>query len=197
MYKIAISGKANSGKNTVSNLISSELFNTFGKAEFLAFADPIKKMIEIAYPNLPKEYLYGSSNLRSKIIPGAFKNEVPLSVRQLLIDLGNDFGRMYKKDIWISNFDYHFNKLLLQNHNVIVTDLRFRNEFDHLSKLNFYKIRIIRSSSLVINNESETNQELIKDSEFDCIIDNNCSLDDLSKQVKNICKLITVSVAKS
>lgn len=190
MYKIAISGKANSGKNTLSNLISSKLFNTFGKAELLAFADPIKKMIEIAYPDLPKEYLYGSSDLRSKIIPGAFKHGVPLSVRQLLIDLGNDFGRLYKKDIWISNFDFHFNKLVSQNTNVIVTDLRFRNEFDHLNSLDFYKIRIIRNESLRINDLSETDQELIKNSEFDCIIDNNCSLSDLSEKVENICNAI-------
>lgn len=190
MYKIAISGKANSGKNTLSNLISSKLFNIFGKAELLAFADPIKKMIEIAYPDLPKEYLYGSSDLRSKIIPGAFKDGVPLSVRQLLIDLGNDFGRLYKKDIWISNFDFHFNKLVSQNTNVIVTDLRFRNEFDHLNSLGFYKIRIVRNESLRINDLSETDQELIKNSEFDCIIDNNCSLSDLSEKVENICNAI-------
>lgn len=186
MYKIAVSGKANSGKNTVSNLISSELFNTFGKAECVAFADPIKKMVEIAFPYLPKEYLYGSSDLRWNNIPGAFKNGAPLTVRQLLIDLGNDFGKVYNKDIWIQNLDSYINNYL-SNSNIIVTDLRFRNEFDYLKNNNYCIIRIIRNNLILSTDESEVNQDTIKNSEFDYIIHNNGSLDDLAIRVKDIC----------
>ena len=65
MIKIAISGKANSGKNTLAKLIKQELKQqSINSCKFLAFADPIKKMSLIAFPDIPKKWLYGSSNYR-------------------------------------------------------------------------------------------------------------------------------------
>src|SRR5271170_6405611 len=101
MYKIAITGKANTGKNTVGKLLVKGLsdqtidyVNLSGpvmgaSSKFIAFADPIKKMARLAFPIIPRKWLYGPSKFRSEVIPGAFKNGVPLTVRQLLIDLGN------------------------------------------------------------------------------------------------------------
>lgn len=189
MYKIAITGKANTGKNTISKLLFQEL--KLSSAKYLAFADPIKEMIQIAYPELPKEWLYGSSELRKNIVPGAFKNGVPLTVRQLLIDIGNDFGRAYKPDIWLRNFDDRLNKTLKSKKKVkpqaiIVTDCRFRNEFDHLKSLEFYQIRLLRNEHAKINDISETNQDGIADSEFNYVVHNNGTLESLQEDVKKI-----------
>lgn len=201
MYKIAICGKANSGKNTIAELfcdavrgrISEEGEDvSFGPTwfkgiKFLAFADPIKEMIRTAYPEVPRKWLYGSSKFRSKVIPGAFKNGVPLTVRQLLIDLGNDFGRANKPDIWLRNFDHRLAKALKKNPRiVVVTDTRFRNEFDHLKSLGFYQIRLLRDSHLKIDDISETNQDGIADSEFEAVIHNNGTLEELGEKVKKI-----------
>jgi len=196
MYKIAITGKANTGKNTLGKLLNKELFfkdtgevgsYTGHHAKCIAFADPIKEMIRIAYPEIPRNWLYGSSKNRANIVPGAFKNGVPLTVRQLLIDIGNDFGRAYKPDIWLRNFDRRLEKLMKQQLSiVIVTDCRFRNEFDHLKQLGFVQIRLLRSAYTKINDISETNQDGIADNEFDFVIHNNSSLDDLALEVKKI-----------
>lgn len=198
MYRIAITGKANTGKNTVGKLLNKEIYlmdqqvagkytNKF-KPKLLAFADPIKEMIQIAYPEIPRKWLYGSSKFRSEVIPGAFKNGVPLTVRQLLIDIGNDFGRANKPDIWLRNFDRRLIKAQNDPHTtiIIVPDCRFRNEFDHLKTLGFYQIRLLRKDHTKIDDISETNQDGILDSEFDYVIHNNSTLKDLGLEVKKI-----------
>lgn len=190
MYRIAITGKANSGKNTVGKLLSRALCKT--DSHFIAFADPIKEMARIAFPEIPRKWLYGSSKLRAQVIPDAFKNGSPLTVRQLLIDLGNDFGRKYRTDLWLKNFDIAYEKLLRKNAQfVAVTDVRFRNEFDHLKDRGFFQIRLLRDSHLKIDDESETNQDNIRNEEFNAIIHNNGTMRELKAEVEKILILLT------
>lgn len=196
MYKIAITGKANTGKNTVGKLLNKEIYlkrqQVIGRytgkyrPKLMAFADPIKEMIQIAYPEIPRKWLYGPSKFRNEVIPGAFYKGQPLTVRQLLINLGNDFGRANKPDIWLRNFDHRLNKFLKNPKTpiVIVTDCRFRNEFDHLKELGFYQIRLLRNDYTKIDDISETNQDGIADSEFNYVIHNNGTLKDLENEVK-------------
>lgn len=178
MYKIAISGKANSGKNTLAKMIVKELRATYTgtiSASYLAFADPIKKMAMIMFPTLPKKWFFGPSNFRNEIIPGAFKDDKPLTVRQLLFDLGTQVGRGYQDNIWLYNFD----EVLRKNPaNIVITpDERFRNEFDHLKLKGFFQIRLYRpTDEPIINHISETGQDMIKDSEFDYVVHNDKSL---------------------
>lgn len=202
MYKIAITGKANSGKNTLGKLLSEEINNQCiekflcgSDTYYIAFADPIKKMISLMFPSLPKEYLYGPSSYRNEKIPNAFKDGQPLTVRQLLMDLGTGIGRTYNTKIWLDAFDVAYEQAKAyssaldeeeQHDSIIVTDVRFRNEFDHLKELNFYQIKLLRESHTKINHASEINQDSIKDNEFDYIVYNNGTLDDLKKEVAKI-----------
>lgn len=196
MYKIAITGKANSGKNTLGELVVDCLQQRLlergksgvtGKVKYIAFADPLKKMARLAFPHIPRKWLYGPSKFRAEVIPGAFKEGVPLTVRQLLIDLGNDFGRKYQSDLWIRNLEHRVNKLSKSNTRVIVvTDCRFRNEFDYLKGAGFSQIRLLRDSHTKINDVSETNQDGIMDSEFDWVVNNNGTMNDLIKKATEI-----------
>lgn len=188
MHRIAITGKANTGKNTVGKLLVKAFADRYDPdVKFVAFADPLKKMARIAFPQIPRKWLYGSSKYRNEVIPGAFKNGAPLTVRQLLIDLGNDFGRKYNPLLWIQNLDYAVEKLEKKNPDVIiVTDCRFRNEFDHLKDKGFFQIRILRDSHTKISDVSETNQDGILDSEFDAVINNNGTKIELKNQVDEI-----------
>lgn len=202
MYKIAITGKANSGKNTLGELVVSRLRSRIHKelgrgsvhndAKYIAFADPLKKMAREAFPNIPRKWLYGSSKFRAEVIPGAFKDGVPLTVRQLLIDLGNDFGRKYQPDLWIRNLEHRVKKLSRnpRTKTVVVTDCRFRNEFDFLKAEGFYQIRLLRDTHTKINDVSETNQDGILDSEFDYVVNNNGTLQDLMIEAEKIAGLI-------
>src|ERR1039458_1691119 len=117
MFKIAITGKANSGKNTIGKLLVKGLDtlecaangapNDFHyKKHFIAFADPLKEIARITFPEIPRKWLYGPSKFRAEVIPGAFKEGVPLTVRQLLCDLGNDYGRRYQSDRWVRSEEH-------------------------------------------------------------------------------------------
>jgi len=188
MYKIAITGKANAGKNTAGKLLVKGLREnkiTYGRGHFIAFADPIKEMARLAFPEVPRKWFYGPSKYRSEIIPGAFKDGIPLTVRQLLMDLGNDFGRKYQPERWVKTFDHRLNKLKKYDI-IVVTDVRFRNEFDHLKNLGFFQIRMLRDEQLKIDDESETNQDGISNTEFDAVIYNNGTKKELQEQVNKI-----------
>lgn len=195
MYKIAITGKANTGKNTVGKLLVKELFDpafyTKEWIHFIAFADPIKQMARLAFPQIPRKWLYGSSKYRNEVIPGAFKNGTPLTVRQLLIDLGNEFGRKYDSHLWIKNFNHRLGAIYKKHPTaVIVTDCRFRDEFEYLKGQEFYQIRIVRDAHTKINDVSETNQDGIADSEFNFVINNNGTKAQLKAQVGEIAAVL-------
>jgi hypothetical protein len=197
MYKFAIVGKANSGKNTLANLIFehikhyetnlNKITNFEEKIKLVAFADPIKKMIEIMFPSIDKNYLYGSSSLRNSVIPNAFKDNQPLTVRQLLIDLGTGLGRSYNENVWIDNLLFKLDTAEKENALAFaVPDVRFVNECKILKEKKFFIIKLIRDSELKINHISETNQNSIPDEEFDYIVYNNKTLDKLADQASQI-----------
>ncbi len=206
MYKIAICGRANTGKNTLAKLLEQEIYEVerakheanVHNTEFrnfswktMAWADPIKEIVQIMFPHASKECLYGPSHLRAETIPGAFKNGKPLTYRQALIDIGTEVGRAYNDKIWLENFDHRYEQLLLKNKPdlLVVTDTRFRNEFEHLKKKDFFQIKLYRDTGMPpIEHISETNQNTIRDEEFDYVLFNNKSLDDLKEEVR--CNII-------
>jgi hypothetical protein len=77
--------------------------------------------------------------------------------------------------------------------NVYISDLRFENEFKKLKDEGFKCIKIIRNTDNsrridngASNHNSETSLKNIDDSEWDYIVYNNSSLDDLYIQLDNI-----------
>jgi len=204
MYRIAICGKANTGKNTLANLLYQEAYEKDNatlisngglglqaySGKFMAFADPIKEIVMTMFPRANKECLYGPSHLRAEIIPGAFKDGKPLTYRQALIDIGTEVGRKYSDRIWLDNFDHRFEEISKKKLNiVVVTDVRFRNEFDHLKEKGFFQIRLYRDTGAPeIQHISETGQSSIKDEEFDYVLINNKSLEELKEEVR--CQII-------
>ena len=189
MIKIGISGKANSGKDTLSNLIEDEindLYHTMHLTKIIAFADPIKKIIECMYPQINKEHLFGSSKFRNEIIPGSFKNGLPLTIRVLLQDIGESFKK-YNPKIWVNAFDNSFTKCKNKNYNIVIaSDLRFIDEYSYLKDNGFYIIRLVRDDVNMMSHISETQQDQIKDNDFNIIINNNGTIDDLRVQVINL-----------
>lgn len=187
-FKIAINGKANSGKNTIANIFGTELSN--GKFIVEAFANPIKEIILIMFPQASRECLFGPSNLRKEIIPNAVDSYGnPLTYRQCLIDIGKA-GRAYNENIWVDKLSNSFNKFKDSGWPIfIVSDLRFREEFYSLKKEGFILIRIKRNEELIINDISEKDLDSIPDDKFDFIIENNSTIDVLKDKVGAICKL--------
>lgn len=184
--KIAISGKARSGKNTLASLLVKNMGLDESNSKLVAIADPMKHVLKIMFPEAQDECLFGPSELRSKVISDIFKDTKgdSLTYRQALIDLGA-FGRKYNSDIWlnclIGDAKKSTDKLAY-----VITDCRYINEYSYLKNSGFYCIRILRDDCSKINDTSETEQDLIDNSGFDHIVHNNGSLEELSKNTYDI-----------
>ena len=109
--------------------------------------------------------------------------------RQDLINLGN-WGRAQDPDYWLK-------KIIEQDGNIIVTDVRVPHEYEVFKNAGAIAIRveasrenrIQRGGELVGENDiTETGLDNIKD--WDYIIDNNSDYESLKKQVLEIIKSI-------
>lgn len=202
--KLALSGKANSGKGTVSKIFEDKLSNCFTKTQTFAFADPMKNIVKIMFPSISSEWLWGDSQLRSCKIPNAKdSNGSDLTCRQCLLDLGK-LGRSYQSNIWIdatlklvNSFlsDHEYKGLTFLSDRgdpgffdrkiACINDVRFSNEFDALRKDGFFICRIVRPENVSkINDISEIDMDNIPDSKFDYVIVNDGPLTKLEKEVE-------------
>ena len=194
LKKIAICGKKNVGKNTLSQLICQEMEHRrrFDSEIFLydilAFADPIKEMILLMFPQAKRECLFGSSELRENIIPDALNQDgKPLTYRQALIDLGT-LGRKYNPCIWVQTFEDRVKKIRsgYSTDLIICSDLRFMEELEYLKANNFTLIKLLRHSVSKLDNATETVQDGIPNSQFNFIVENNGTIEDLQHKAFEI-----------
>lgn len=70
--------------------------------------------------------------------------------------------------------------------NNFCNDLRFLNEFYTLKKDGWICVKILKNTGLISNHKSENELNVIKDEEWDYIIDNNGSFDQLYDQLDTI-----------
>lgn len=183
--KIAISGKARVGKNSVAELIVKHSGIDNSLCKIIALADPMKHIAELIFPEAKKECLYGQSELRSEIISEKYKDKDgrPLTYRQFLLDLGA-FGRMYNDNIWLNLLVEDAKKN--NNQIYVISDCRFTNEWEYLKNAGFYMIRIKRPIYTKINDISETQQDSILDNDFNLVINNDGTLEDLSNYIADL-----------
>ncbi|EKE03285.1 MAG: hypothetical protein ACD_20C00225G0029 [uncultured bacterium] len=171
---IAISGKQYSGKDTVANLLQEHLAD-FKKTPL---ADSIKK--EFA----KKKKLSFNQVDRNK----------PL-YRAELIQLGNK-GRAEDPDYWIK-------KVLEEEGNIIVSDVRFKYELNTFKKLGAITIRItsLREERLkrgqLVSEADPTETDLDKIKDWDYVIENNGDIESLKKQASEVAKSIEKTLYSS
>jgi cytidylate kinase len=178
MVKIAIHGKARSGKNTLADLIIEEVSNKkeINHTKVYAFADSVKQIAMIMFPDTEEKVLWGESELRCTNILNT-----DFSYRQLLIDIGS-LGRKYEEDIWINSLIKKINieKMSL----AVISDLRYKNEFQALKKDGYHLLKIVRpDNKYKVNHISETDLDDISDNNF-YIFNNDKDIDNLRKQVE-------------
>lgn len=189
-YRIAVSGKANSGKNTFSSILSDNMKFNGSQEKIVALADPMKQIMKIMFPESSDECLYGPSELRSEKISDKYLDfsGKTLTYRRALIDLGA-FGRKYNDSIWLNYIINDVNRSKDIN-TYIVSDIRYIEEFKYFKKFGFTMIRILRKNIFNINDSSELEQDFILDNEFDYIIHNDGTIDDLAQNIKELsCKI--------
>jgi len=188
---IGISGYAGSGKDLAANIIryltdGCDDYMSFDdymhqlfmpKFEVVRFADNLKKCASIILGCSLSELedrRYKESNLGQE-----WSNNSP---RTLLQKLGADFGRnMIHPDIWVNSTIATY----IPEKDWIVPDVRFENEADAIKNKGGVLIRLNRitnADSTVHESESALDNYF----KFDYIIDNNGSIDELIKVIKDI-----------
>lgn len=192
--RIALSGKAKVGKDTVARLILRHLQLNRDECRIRAFADPMKEIIKIMFPNADDECLYGASELRGNVISDIFLNKdfhrKPLTYRNALTDIGKH-AREYNENIWITNLDNDLERSYYKKI-YIVSDCRFINEFNYLRNNGFYLIRVLRKGIDSGIDVSEVEQEQIPNESFDKVIHNDYSIDILSEEVRQLVEQLCI-----
>lgn len=202
---IGISGKKQSGKDTVASMIqyimlyrsykrsynfdewklfkaastipSYEQLGDFRYIKIIPFAYHLKKCASIIL-DCNEEDLYNESFKESEI------NWLGITVREFLQKLGTEVGRNIDSDLWVKAFDNQYHNAIKFD-TFIVPDVRFVNEAEYIKNHNGILLRTNRGSS---EDFHQSEIDLDKYKKFDFILDNNNSLNNLFKEVDKIVK---------
>ena len=146
----AFMGKQKVGKNYVAEKLFIPVLNksNFKNTIVMAFADQLK-VNAIIKENLPYEKAFGDKDLNT---------------RKILQKLGTEEGRnKFGKDIWIRYLDTWI-KIYQERgiERVIITDLRFENEYDYLKGKNAKIIKVIARNRQAKNLNINVDEEILK-----------------------------------
>lgn len=183
---IGISGKKGSGKSTIAE--------EFKKYNFYldSFANTVKDVSNLIFgfdrnklEGLSKEDRIWRETPDKKYSDLLGKNFSP---RDSLILIGSTFGRnQIYENIWIDTVfnRYDFNKNC--DKKLLITDVRFPNEYESIKKRKGILIRINRPDFQKNQNQNEIESECSLDEHnFDFVINNDGTLDELIEKIKNI-----------
>lgn len=185
---IAISGKKGSGKSTIGEIFRDNRFILD------SFANSVKDICTILFgynrnklEGITEEDRKWRETKDIKYSELMNKNFTP---REAMILVGTYFGRnMIHPNIWIETlFNRYYNN---SNKNLLITDLRFPNEYDEIKKRGGIIIRVNRFNNDNLHYETEC---LLDNHKFDYIIDNTGTIYELKDKIN---KILTIIISKS
>jgi hypothetical protein len=176
MMLFAISGYAGVGKDTVADCLCEEW--NFVK---VGLADPIKYICIGAF-GFTEEQMFGPSELRDVVDP-----KWGFAPRKALTSLGTEWARSLHPDIWVKIALDLVRDAHNDGRNVVITDVRFRNEFYALKEAGALCIRLKRSGHEppTTGHSSELEQTSIPDDEFNVIMYNNSTKEELISAIRS------------
>ena len=184
---IGISGKAGSGKDTAAKMLevlyanpdisyedfSNRKYKNFADIQIVHFADILKETVQV---------LFGIGEWETNTQEGKKTTIewIGKTVRELLQGVGQGLRDAIDPNLWI--------KALFANtknwSNYIIADVRYPNEVDAIKERNGVLLRINRKDAGAGNHSSETALDNYK--EWDLVIDNNSTKEDLFNILKKI-----------
>lgn len=185
---LALSGKIGSGKDTVTNLIINLTPDI--KWGHIKFADKLKQVTSLI-TNTPIDDQYSQDG----------KNKKPTGWDHTNGELQQLIGEGIRKinyDVWVLAALSH----VRPEDNVIVSDVRYKNEAEYIRKLGGYLIRIEGDPALIrknstrnLNHQSEI--DLDDYTEWNFTINNDTTLDELKNKVQFILLKLMVGYNKN
>jgi len=188
---IGITGQARVGKDTFAEILAEELFNeSQQKFIMMAYAHELKLRVQKDF-DLSYEQLWGDE----KEIPdtryerhffttltGGIENietkPVYWTPREILQFIGTECFRSVDNNFWTKAL---FRKIAEKEYkNVIITDVRFPNEAEPITKSGGYVVKISRDSKQEIHGDSHISETAMNCYEnVDFNVNNSGTLDDL------------------
>ena len=179
---ISITGKIGSGKDTIADIIMQ--YTPYHDWEIKKFAGKLKDIAEIL-SGVPKINFEDQEFKKQNM--GA---EWGMTYRDLLQKLGTEAMRNgLHENVWVNALfaDYHFNiEEDEQMPNWLITDCRFPNELEAVKTHKGITIKVIRDSGNTIGTTHASETALDDYTEWDYVVDNNGSIEDLKTQVFSI-----------
>lgn len=206
MKLIGLTAKARCGKNTVAAIL--RLSSSWRTSKYFKIRYPNEKDFICSALKLHSEAAYGASQYTevafadilktcvcfifgiddfSKMNDEIFKNS-PNSLnltnsngevytyRELLQKIGTEVGRVVDPNLWVkSMFSY-----LKEDQNYIITDIRFKNELEYCKEKGAVIIKINRN---VPEMPHSSEHDLDDETNFDIVIDNNGTIEELVDKV--------------
>jgi deoxynucleotide monophosphate kinase-like protein len=180
---IGISGYARSGKDTIADI----LIRNHGFTR-VAFADKLREVLYALNPIVlgwNEGYGYGTGvwHVQSVIDEygwdGYKESPFGYEIRRLLQRIGTEAGREVLGDnVWVDALDWHAAR------NIVIPDARFRNEAVAVKSRGGAMWRVWRPGIGPANGHvSETG---LDDWDFDLVLDNDGTIEDLEQQVGQI-----------
>lgn len=171
MKIIGISGKKQAGKDSATEYFISNLLKRYDKCIRIGFADALKDEV-VEGCGISREFL----------------EEHKVNFRLIMQGWGTDFRReLFSKDYWLIKLGCKLVEYKNTNTLIIVPDVRFKNEAQLIRDCNGLLIRIQRDKKAFEELDIHASEcELDSYDEFDYVVDNNGSLQNLEEEIKFI-----------
>lgn len=180
---IIIGGKKSSGKDTVADYITKKY--NFKK---MAIANKLKSIVKILFD-------FSDEQLNNEILKEKLDKNWKITPRQAMQFIGTDMFQFQiqklcpnvGRNFWINSFINEMN-IIVKHSNIVISDIRFKHEFDEIYK-NFNKYNII-SIKLSRNTKCKYDYHIseteIENMKFKYNIDNNSSKKKLYIEIDKI-----------
>lgn len=179
---VGLTGYAGSGKDAAAAGLTASGWKR------ISFAEPLRQMLLMLNPVIDVVE-WKAIRLQDVVENQGWDGAKKLSeVRRLLQVMGTEVGReMIDDDLWTKLAKKSWDDYFAFGYDVVVTDVRFKNEADAIRFNGGKIIRIHRDGVKPANNHvSDTNVDLLT---VDHEIVNNGTVEDLQKTLKTLLKL--------
>ena len=187
---IGLCGEQGCGKDTVANILISE----YGFIK-LTFASTLKDVVAILF-SWPRDLLEGlteESRIWRENVDDFWSEKLSIpsfTPRKALQMIGTDLFRIhFNNDIWISIVENKISTILKNNPNtnIVISDCRFANEFSLIKQFtDSHIIMILREKNKSINKLYHSSETEWVNYNFDAILQNDNSIDDLKPNIKSL-----------
>lgn len=179
---IGLIGRKRVGKDTIADyLVKNYKFVKYG------FGEPLKEVCKTMFDLSPAQL---ETDLKDEI-----DERWNIRPRDMFQILGTDFARemIHQKlpqlkveegQFWVHKFGMWYQER--SNSRIVISDIRFVNEYEYLKKLGAVFIKINRNVDNIDTHRSEQEIDLIR--EIDYTINNNSNLEELYYKINNIIK---------